>query len=52
VRRHIIPELLDAWMAVESSLHDPALDAPPSPMNHPDFAQASARGRGHVLRHD
>jgi len=52
MRAGIVPELRDARMAFERSLHDAALHAAAAAVNQPHFAQAGGSGGVDVLLHD
>jgi hypothetical protein len=49
VRRRIVPELHDRWMAFERGLHDAALHAAPAPVHQTYFGQALGGGGRDVL---
>ena len=48
----VVPEFLDAWMALERGLNDPALHAAAPPVNQPHFPQPGLRGRIDIVCDD
>ena len=48
----VVPELVDARVAFERGLNDPALHAPAAPVDEPYLAKAGGGRRVHVLGDD
>jgi hypothetical protein len=52
VRHRIVPELDDARVTIERSLHGSSLDSAPSSVHDPHFDESRLRGGVHIFLHD